>query len=261
MKVKVLEQQSLTQANWENLLDLYRDIQSKTEDVKIGYEPLLNFSSFVYAWPNFSIVSESENNLNDQIVMIDRAIIQNQIPSILLLNPLIQCDVQLSASLERFSIRQIDQWPVIYYDMNQGLPRLTANPDLEIELVTNKQALADWHLVARKMLFKDKQLPVSSFLTQDYILLVGYLDSEPVASTLLFVGSEVPSVHMVAVLPQHMKKGIGKSIFSKALEISADLKAKRVFAQASQMGTKPWLELGFKISGYIYIFWKVGYIL
>lgn len=252
------DHQSLNKANWENLLDLYKKVQSSTRVIIKHTTPVLSYKSSGLAWPNFSIINDVLNDYDDLIEKIQRAININTIPPVILLNPSLPNQSQITDALEQKAIRQIDVWPVIYFEMSKGLPKLTPNPDLRIELVTCESELMDWNLVASQVLFKGKELPINGFLNQDFKLLVGYLDSEPVATTMLFVGSEYPSVHMVAVLPHHMKKGIGKRIFARALEISADLKAKRVFAQASRMGTKPWLELGFEISGYLNVFWQVG---
>jgi len=96
-------------------------------------------------------------------------------------------------------------------------------------------------------------------MSDEYILLIGYMLGIPVATTLLYIGSVMPNVHMVAVLPEYRKQGFGQQIFIRALELSAELGYSRVFAQASQMGLKPWLDIGFEICGYINVFWKIGY--
>lgn len=249
----------LNEQNWVNLNELYEDVSYQSTEITKVDEPELSIFSSRFCWPNFTIVSDRIAESEGYLSALNDSVLANKIsPIFLIRHELLEHD-NVAQILDGLGIRQIDMWPAIFYDLAKGLPEKHDYPELQVRIISDNPTLDLWHEIASKVLFSNKDLPVQGFLSQKYVLLLGYLDSKPVATTLVFFGSKSASVHMVAVEPEFRRLGIGKSIFSKALQLCLDNGYKIVFSQASKMGRKPWLDLGFEISGYFDIFWKVGH--
>ncbi len=249
---------SLNRLNWENLIELYEDVSASTKSFNRKTEPVLSFFSRKYCWPNFSLIQYAGFNAEVFLPRLNRSIINREISPFVLLSPMIDNYEALSDLLDRYEIRQISQWPVIWYDLAEGLPPDTAASDFNVKNVKTEAQLNSWHEIASQVLFNNKKLPLDAFLSSNYILLLGYEQDIPVAATLIFLGSAAPSVHMVSVLPEYRRKGYGMSIFRQAIVMVGEMQYNVVFAQASPMGKKPWADLGFKTTGYLNNFWKIG---
>ncbi len=249
----------LNELNWKNLIEMYEDVFYQSTDIIKVDEPDLSIFSSRFCWPNFTIVSDRIAEAEGYLSALNDSVLTNTISPIFLIRHELLENGNLTAEMENLGIRQIEVWPAIFYDLTQGIPENQESLELQVRIVSDNPTLDLWHEIARKVLFSNKELPVLGFLSQKYVLLLGYLDNKPVATTLVFLGSTGASVHMVAVDPEFRRQGIGKSIFTKALQLCLDNGYKFVFSQASKMGRKPWLDLGFQISGYFDIFWKVGH--
>jgi len=82
------------------------------------------------------------------------------------------------------------------------------------------------------------ELPVRNY--------IGYLDSEPVATSTLFVSTGVAGVYNVATFEAARGKGIGAAITTKALVDGRDLGYRIGILQSSDMGFSVYERMGFE---------------
>jgi ribosomal protein S18 acetylase RimI-like enzyme len=244
--------------NWDNLMELYMDIYRNSDGHNQTSCPISSGLSNTFGWPNFSILANLERDLDSFLSNISEGIDQGMLAPMILVHPELHNHNQITTIFEKNNIRQIGQWPLMYYDLNSSLPDYPMPNNFKIVYVDTKERLADWQQVASHVLFNDKSIPLSYLDTEKHALFVGYENGLPAATVSVFFAEEYSSAHMVAVLPEYRNRGYGKLIMRAALKISAERGYMRCFCQSSKMGLKSWLALGYKISGYVDIFWKIG---
>lgn len=250
---------TLSIANWDNLIELYSDVSDHNTDIFFSKEPIVSYFSQKYGWPNFSLLAALKLDLNKQFSFINEAIEKNYIAPLILVHPELQNEMSITNNFENYGIRQIGQWPLIYYDLKNILPDYEMPKDFNIFYVDTDEKLSHWHDVASEVLFNNKPIPLRYEDRGKHALFVAYEKDTPVASVSAFFGSTSSSAHMVAVLPEYRKKGYGKLIMRAALNLSAEKGYRLCFSQSSKMGLKSWLTLGYQVSGYVNIFWKIGF--
>lgn len=80
-------------------------------------------------------------------------------------------------------------------------------------------------------------------------MFVGYLDSEPVATNMLFTGAGVASVYAVATIPAAQQKGIGAAITLKPLLDAREIGYRYGVLFSSEMGIPVYQRIGFRLTG------------
>ena len=248
----------LNEENWRNLLEMYDDVKVHTAGIQKKTDPILSYYSAYYDWPKFSILDHVDA-VSEEIEVINRAIEEDRISPFILVNPIYHGDESLAKEFDRYGIRQIGQWPLICYDLQKKLPVYESPSAFEIRVVSDEVSLLDWLTIVQDVLFESKPVPSLIHDPGMYLLTLGYEKGVPVASVLTYFGSSSASGHMVAVIPAYREKGFGKIMFRHSLATAADRGYSFSFAQSSSMGLKPWLKLGFEISGYVDVMWKVGH--
>lgn len=251
--------QLLSNANWCNLVEMYLDVNISNDDVLKTNSPILSVNSEKYGWPNFSLLDKLDEDPKKHCSMINNAIELGLIAPMILVHPDLCANPLITDLFLEHGIRQIGQWPLIFYDLDKKPQKYCGQDDLRIVKVEDEEHFYDWHNVASKVLFEGRRIPLKHVHNDRHALYVAYEGCIPVATASAFFGKTDSSAHMVAVLPDYRKKGYGKTIMSAALSISAELGYEYCFSQSSKMGLKSWLNLGYQTSGYIDIFWKVGF--
>lgn len=249
----------LSLCNWENLLEFYAKVSNDNPDFIYMVEPIPSIHSSVFCWPRFSIISQFNSDVTDNLLIIDERILSGIMAPFLLVGPKAQNNLVLYDSLEKHGIRQIAQWPLMFFDLEKITPEYNALGGMDIFRVDEGKSLRDWEILASNVLFADKPLPVNRMMSDGCALFIGYMGKTPVATSLAFFGTESSSAHMVAVHPDYRGKGYGKQIMTAAIIDSSERGYNTCYCQASQMGLKSWTALGFVVTGYVDLFWKVGY--
>lgn len=244
--------------NWDNLIELYMNVYRNSDGFTQTTSPIISGFSDLYGWPNFSFLDRLEQDIDSQFSCIDKGIDVGLLAPMILVHPNLHNHQQITEAFEIYSIRQIGQWPLMYYNLQGNFPSIPKPDDFKIVLVSTKESLADWQGVAYKVLFNDKRIPLTYIDAQKHALFVGYENDIPVASSSAFFGENNSSAHMCAILPEYRNKGYGKLIMQAALKASGEGGYKLCFSQSSKMGLKSWLSLGYQVSGYLDIFWKIG---
>jgi ribosomal protein S18 acetylase RimI-like enzyme len=82
-----------------------------------------------------------------------------------------------------------------------------------------------------------------------WIMYVGYLDEQPVATNMLFNGAGVASVYAVATIPSTRGKGIGSAITLKPLLEAHEMGYQYGVLFSSEMGFRVYQRIGFRDTG------------
>ena len=136
--------------------------------------------------------------------------------------------------------------------MNEDLPKPSG---LTIEPVENISRLRDWIQAGTKGFglkksSSDLLFDIESTLgfgrnlpRRNY---VGYLNGEPVASSLLLLTSGVAGLFCVAIVPEARRKGIGTAISLAPLREARDMGYKVGVVHSSEMGLGVYRRIGFE---------------
>jgi ribosomal protein S18 acetylase RimI-like enzyme len=127
--------------------------------------------------------------------------------------------------------------------------------DFEIELVDNRKKLEKWVHTCLKG-FNENGKNFSSIYefekslgyhkTLPWVRFTGIKDGEAIATSAIFMGSEVAGVDNVTTLPGWRNKGVGASMVVHALKFSQSIGYNVGVLQASDMGYSLYQKLGFK---------------
>lgn len=250
--------QALNKLNWDNLIELYGNVAKSNDKILIVDKTVTSFLSKEYGWPNLTLISEMNQDPKSVLSEINNLIENKAVSPFILIGPQLSHYHDYDSIFDIYNIRQIDQWAAIYYETLNGLPNRYSINDFEVKIVSDKEQLLQWINIVSSVLFNGKKLPLTWFENKQDTLLLGYINSIPVATSYIYNGSSIPSIHMVATLPDYRNKGFGKAIFLHSMSLVYD-KYPYILAQATRLGLKPWLDLGFNISGYYNIYWKIGH--
>lgn len=131
-------------------------------------------------------------------------------------------------------------------------PRVSAD-NFAVSVVEDADALAVWSRTTCEGFGMDTAAADGLLRTMDGIGLelpvrnyIGYLDSEPVATSTLFVANGAAGVYNVATLEAARGKGIGAAITAKALVDGRDLGYRVGILQSSEMGYSVYKRMGFE---------------
>jgi len=251
---------NLNNENWKYLIELYDNISLKTPNVTVTNEPVRSYFSKDYGWPNFTMISDLGMNRKEQISMINQLIMEKKLSPFILLHPDLHGDEEIVNLLDAHDIRLMNQWPLIYYDFDWGIQKEFDTKDFHIEIVRTDSQFESWHDIVSKVLLNNSRLPIDGFKSKEYCCLLGYENDVPVATTMVYCGTDATIQHHGAVLPEYRQKGYGKQIHRQAFIVSQEMNYRLAYAQSSRMGLSSWLSLGFRITGHLNFFWKVGYM-
>ena len=127
--------------------------------------------------------------------------------------------------------------------------------NFEIELVDNRKKLEKWVHTCLKG-FDENGKNFSSIYefekslgyrkTLPWVRFTGIIDGEAIATSAIFMGSEVAGLDNVTTIPCWRKKGVGASMVAHALKFSQSFGYNVGVLQASTMGYNLYRKLGFK---------------
>ncbi|MCK6629827.1 MAG: GNAT family N-acetyltransferase [Anaerolineae bacterium] len=140
-------------------------------------------------------------------------------------------------------------------DMNEATLKQVP-PGFTIEVVQDETALEDFKRIfvesyeipewaGQAWVDATRQLGIGRTPWQMY---VGYLNSQPVATNMLFNGGGVASVYAVATVPSARGKGIGGAITLKPLLEARELGYRYAVLFATEMGVHAYQRIGFRLT-------------
>jgi ribosomal protein S18 acetylase RimI-like enzyme len=140
----------------------------------------------------------------------------------------------------------------------QHLHEISAPPiDLTIQLATERKTLTDWGTVFASAF----DAPVSAGKAwgeatlsagahrAPWQLFIGYLDGQPVASSMIFNAAGVVGVYAVGVIPAARGRGLGSAITLRPLLQARALGQRYAVLFASRLGFPVYRRLGFQTLG------------
>ncbi|HNX01912.1 MAG TPA: GNAT family N-acetyltransferase [Candidatus Cloacimonadota bacterium] len=253
-----MDEMSLNQRNWESLIALYEYVAAS--DVKFTKitEPFTAYLSDYYDWPNFIIIDSIGNDFSERVEELSDLIPRYKKQPYVLCHPLLARNTGLSEIFENHNIRQFDQWVNTFYDLKWGLPKDVPIQEYRTEIVTTDEQRKVWAEIGSNVFHHGRPIPVNSFTGNKFMLLIGYADEVPVATTMIFFDQEITSTYYVAVLKDYRGKGYGYQItraaFTEIKKLGYDIN----MLQATQAGIKSWLRYGYKATGSIDIFMRLS---
>jgi len=136
-----------------------------------------------------------------------------------------------------------------------SLPELTPVPALRIESIRDQKSLekmmeifaAVFQLAdsVKEGIFKlELSMGLEPHLPRQ--LFIGWLDGEPVATSMLFMGAGVAGLYAVGTLPSARRQGIGKAMTLAPLHLAHRKGYQIGILHASEMGKGVYARIGFK---------------
>jgi GNAT superfamily N-acetyltransferase len=157
--------------------------------------------------------------------------------------------------LQDAGFRLFTKIPCMAADLSDSLLDHHLTESIKIFPVKNKNDLLIWKDVS----FDGFEMParakeqygafVSSFKLDTQSpqkLFLAYLDETPVATSLLFTHNNTAGIYYVSTLPAYRNKGCGLRITQAAMQAAKESGFKDVILQATPMGAKIYIRIGFK---------------
>jgi ribosomal protein S18 acetylase RimI-like enzyme len=128
----------------------------------------------------------------------------------------------------------------------------TEAPALEIRTVSDPAALRQYARVLAGGFGMPAEMSLAfaaeaQLQVPDYLLYLGYLDGQPVATSALLMSHRVAGVYNVATLPEFRKRGIGEAMTWHALRDGLEAGCLLGSLQASEMGRPVYERMGFQL--------------
>ncbi|MHC4434723.1 MAG: GNAT family N-acetyltransferase [Planctomycetota bacterium] len=167
----------------------------------------------------------------------------------------------LGEYLEAYGFTRLGDGPGMAVDLlalNEGLP---APPGLTVEQVADVETLEQWcHCFEWPDFVEDAWLDLLTSIglgaQSPLRYYLGRLKGEPVAASLLFLGTHVAGIYNVATLPEARRQGIGTATTIAPLREARALGYRVGILQSSEMGFSVYRKIGFreycKISTYVW---------
>jgi GNAT superfamily N-acetyltransferase len=130
----------------------------------------------------------------------------------------------------------------------------TPSQGLIIRQAVEPKSLLDWRdvfVAAYEMPVSGGQAWVDATLAAGgenapWKMYVGYLDDQPVATSMLFHGAGVAGIYSIGTLPEMRRKGLGAAITSKTLWEARRAGYRFAVLFSSRMGNSVYQRLGFR---------------
>lgn len=246
--------------NWNNLVTLYDDAAQNDELISKSTEPILCYKTLDYDWPNFNLMAKVNNDVDKVISEANQLIIKKIIPPYILCSYQYANDQMLSDIMDKYGIRQMDQWINICYDVEKEIPELAVIKDYGLYEVNNEAELKQWTDVVSKLFFHNRPIPVQHFMNDNYTILLAREKDIPVGAIMIYWGPDRSAgIYMGGILHEYRSKGYGREIVTIALDLIKKKNYKYCLGQATRQGIKQWNKLGFITTGYADIYWKIGH--
>jgi ribosomal protein S18 acetylase RimI-like enzyme len=251
------DESELIAAVQENIYAWFRSLQSvpgcellETDTLSLHHVPLAN-PIFRGAWRTRLAAEEAETRIDEVVAWFK----QQQAADFFWWT---DAQTQPTDMVERLLHRGFD-------GNREGDPGMVANlyrlnehlqtpANFHIRQALDPQALADWRdafVAAFEMPLSGGQawLDAIRSITQEPVpwqLYIGYLDQQPVASSMLFMSAGVAGIYSVGTLPSARKRGIGTAMTLHPLLEARQQGYHYAILFASRMGNSVYKRIGFR---------------
>lgn len=245
--------------NYDNLLSLYRHINTFNECINSTHGCIDSIFVHNSGWPDLSYVSKSLNEVNSDFVSnieewFETTRKNNTSPLLI-----IPENKYNKLFFKKNHFFEINKWLSMYIRVNREI--LVDNKFYNIQPVQT-HTLSEWLQVVSKSLFNDKIISKSlfTFIMQDKNdLLALYHNDKIIATSLIHYNhsSNNAGIYMVAVDPEYRRQGIGKILMSHTLNHIQKQKIENIYLQSTKEAISLYNSLGFHPTNYIYLLWKI----
>lgn len=193
--------------------------------------------------------------LDDTLTKIEVQVNQGEIPQLLMCDP----NTDVPETIERLTERNYSKgsWMAMSYDLSLQ-PELNTHTDFQIELIKEEKLLDQWIAIAEKELMGGEKLNIELFTellrAENCSFFLGRLNGVPIATSLLYKGSDSGGIYLVATSSDHRRQGFGAKMTNIALKKAKELGLKKVDIQATHAGRPLYATLGFQEHGEIHLF-------
>lgn len=185
------------------------------------------------------------NLINESIDCLRTEIESEGAPSSLLLTKGRYYDI-ISDLLKSNYFNMVYEQTGMYLNLKDAIK--TTIRDYDIRVIDNSSEFNKWNDVVEQVFNKRKSTELYGKLLkeQDFTFFACFDQQRVIATTMLFMNKEIAGVHLVGVLEEFRKKGIGAEITKRAFEFAKSKGAKAGVLQASSIGKNMYKEIGFK---------------
>jgi GNAT superfamily N-acetyltransferase len=217
------------------------------------YENFSTVSTPNSSWPNFTFnLKLNPSAVTTQLIKIQAAIDNNQTPNYIIVD-----DAQLDRyeeELTKLNFVPLAEWSCLKFNNKKVVldPPLT---DFTIKKVNTEEELNKWIGIASSGFGKlDFSLFEKCYKNKEVVFFSGYLQSNIIATAMLFFDNEKAGIYHVVTLPEHQKKGYGSHIFKHCQQEALAYGSKQIIAQSTSEGLNAWENTGMKEFGKFYLF-------
>jgi GNAT superfamily N-acetyltransferase len=160
--------------------------------------------------------------------------------------------------------KQVMQWPGMAFEMKEQPYFVQNQSNIIISSINCQEDIINWANIVETCLFKGEKFDRNTLvnLTNNpcFTFYLGYIDGQPAGTLLSFTDNkQITGFYMVSTVPKHRKKGIARSLVSKAIYDASVKKSPYIVLESTPEGLSLYLQTGFKEYCKFAIYWLLGY--
>ncbi len=163
--------------------------------------------------------------------------------------------------LEQGGFREIYRWQGMVLASEDFKPANEISSVL-IESVNDKSTMLQWAKIVKDVMLPNldytQGLLLHWFEDENYKVFIAYENEKPVSAGLAYLKNEIAGLYFIATLPGHRGNGFASLLVSKLIAQCFGGGSEKVVLHASEAGEKMYRNMGFKDTGPISTYWKVG---
>lgn len=244
----------MQQAVIDNIVQLYMEAAT-AQGIRSGFSHGVTWVANIAGyWPSVVVGTVDSQNIDIVCAKIE----ENKLPPFwLTVN-----EPSQSKMLIEKGFREVSRWEGMWLDQSHFRPATSKSTELLIRKVETNEESDEWIGVSMPVLMPGKSInrliPEYWCQSNKYTLLTAYSNNKAVATALSFTHQQVAGLYFITTLPEHQKKGYASMIVSKLIDDTFKEGVGSIILHASMAGLKLYQNLGFKSTGQLSTYWKVG---
>lgn len=238
----------------QNMIDLYHAAANFCQLKKGHNNHMYWVNNKQSHWPRTAIGELQHDEVNDVVKQIEN----HKIPPFLILDS--SKSMKPVQQLEQNGFREVQRWQGMVLDKTDFLKSSAGT--LNVKNVDSNNEMQQWGRIVKDVMLPNQTLPaclLKGWLENDnYLVYLGCENEEPVSTGIAFLNDDVAGLYFIATLPESRGNGFASSLVSKLIAACFERGARRIVLHASVAGEKMYRNMGFKITGPISTYWKVG---
>lgn len=213
-------------------------------------------------WPNYIYnVRTSKETCDFFVSDLAERILRREIPPLIIIDQF-NFNFNLEESFEKHGLRKIDIWPVMSLENNNtNFQGQIFDNKYTTKIISNESEFINWYKIVQHVLYPKKRIDIGLFRrlnNKKALFLLGYYDSKPVSTLMLYIHDGIAGIYQVATIESHRRLGIGKQITLDSIELLKEMNINKVTLQSSRMAFKIYKNIGFREIFNLDIYWMVG---